>query len=381
MDASSWTEAELLLECTTIDLNGSVTGTALFEVKSSFPSDGFGKFMDVIARGASVAGMAVEFSQAFPEVGNVGQGGGLLHLCRMHPTQCLANGGIRTVLHACQFRTRTRASIREPWAELGPAPPSSSSRDAPGAGGGGSDDDPGGGTADTAMLKEKMRELKRRHLERRLEDPTLKASERVVIQGVLADSHRKRERRGGKHHRRSRSSSSGRRSRSRSREDPLFPLASSRDDSNRFLATAVEKPGHFYDSTVEKMSRALGSRGGAINKQSQQQWVTYLNAILKAQAKTEDLPPERLQELYTLAEALDIAGGREAGGLPAMLDVMTQRFKSLEMKSLGEKETARALELVDSRDRGLTSPAERHAANRLQLKDMRLREGQEKLRR
>ncbi len=143
----------------------------------------------------------------------------------------------------------------------------------------------------------------------------------------------------------------------------------------------MEKPGHFYDSTVEKMSRALGSRGGAINKQSQQQWVTYLNAILKAQAKPEDLPPERLQELITLAEALDIAGGREAGGLPAMLDVMTQRFKSLEMKSLGERETARALELVDCLDRGLTSPAERHAANRLQLKDMRLREGQERLRR
>ena len=114
LDASSWTEAELLLECTTIDLNGSVTGTALFEVKSSFPSDGFGKFMDVIARGASVAGMAVECSRAFPEVGSVGHEGGLLHPCRMRPTLCLANGGIRSVLHTCLFRTRTRASIREP---------------------------------------------------------------------------------------------------------------------------------------------------------------------------------------------------------------------------------------------------------------------------
>ena len=109
--------------------------------------------------------------------------------------------------------------------------------------------------------------------------------------------------------------------------------------------------------------------------------MTQLSAILKAEAKAEDLPPERPQELHILAEALDIAGGRKAGGLPAMLDVMTQRFKSLQMKSLGEKETARALEPEGSRDRGLTSPAKRRAANCLQLKDMRLREGQERLRR
>ncbi len=107
--------------------------------------------------------------------------------------------------------------------------------------------------------------------------------------------------------------------------------------------------------------------------------MTQLSAILKGKAKAEDLPPERPQELYILAEALDVAGGRKAGGLPARLDVMPQRFKSLQMKSLGEKETARALELEGSRDRGLTSPAERRAANCLQLKDVGPREGQERL--
>ena len=101
--------------------------------------------------------------------------------CRMHLTLCLANGGIRTVLHTCQFRMRTRASIREPGAELGRAPASSSSGDGPGAGGGGSHEAPGVGSAGAATLKRRMRELKRRHRERRLENPTLKVSERDVV--------------------------------------------------------------------------------------------------------------------------------------------------------------------------------------------------------
>ena len=109
--------------------------------------------------------------------------------------------------------------------------------------------------------------------------------------------------------------------------------------------------------------------------------MTQLSAILKGRAKAEDLPPERPQELYILAEALDVAGGRKAGGAPAMLSVKTQRVKSLQMKSLGKEETARALEPEGSRNRGLTFPAERRAANCLQLKGMRLREGPERLRR
>ncbi len=64
--------------------------------------------------------------------------------------------------------------------------------------------------------------------------------------------------------------------------------------------------------------------------------MTQLSAILKGKAKGEDLPPERPQELYVLAEVLDIAGSRKAGRVPAILGVMTQRFKSLQMKSLGK---------------------------------------------
>ena len=109
--------------------------------------------------------------------------------------------------------------------------------------------------------------------------------------------------------------------------------------------------------------------------------MAQLSTILKGKAKAEDLPPERPQELYILAEALDVAGGRKAGGAPAMLSVKTQRVKSLRMKSLGKKETARALEPEGSRNRGLSCPAERRAANCLQLKGMRLREGPERLRR
>ena len=105
--------------------------------------------------------------------------------------------------------------------------------------------------------------------------------------------------------------------------------------------------------------------------------MTYLNAIVRQQAKAEDLPAERLQELFTLAEGMDAAGD---GGLKSMLDIMAQRFKALEQTSLGQKEFAGSMELVDAGNLALASKAEQLAASRLQLTDLKLRESQAKLR-
>ena len=68
------------------------------------------------------------------------------------------------------------------------------------------------------------------------------------------------------------------------------------------------------------------------------------------------------------------------GSLKAMLDILTQRFKALEQKTLGQKELASSLELVDASNLGLASKTERRAASRLQLADLKLKEGQANLR-
>ena len=63
-----------------------------------------------------------------------------------------------------------------------------------------------------------------------------------------------------------------------------------------------------------------------------------------------------------------------------MLDILTQRFKALEQKSMGQKELTSSLGLVDASNLGLASKAERRTASRLQLADLKLKEGQAKLR-
>ena len=141
---------------------------------------------------------------------------------------------------------------------------------------------------------------------------------------------------------------------------------------------SVAEPGSLYDLAIGQISSTLGARGGAKGSgASRKQWVTYLNAIVRQQAKAEDLPAERLQELFALAEGMDAAGD---GGLKSMVNIMAQRFKALEQKTLGQKELAGSMGLVDGGDQGLASKAERLAASRLQLTDLKLRESQAKLR-
>ena len=234
LDFGNWSKEKLLLEVATLDGNSQVTGTALFEVTSPFPADGYGKFVEVVSRRASLAGLPMEFSRVFPLVTFDGAPRGVLHLCRTDPIQCMAHPGYRRVLHAAQFRVREPQYVKEPWACLEP-PVGGKASDVkdgsvPSGGTGGAGGSSGFDEAKVSEFKAKLKELKRKHLESRLDDPHLSASEKVIIRGILSDSEMKKERKEKKIRRRKRSSSSGRGSReSESDDDGFFRVASTRE--------------------------------------------------------------------------------------------------------------------------------------------------------
>ena len=60
---------------------------------------------------------------------------------------------------------------------------------------------------------------------------------------------------------------------------------------------------------------------------------------------------ERVQELRTLCEALNLAGKGKVRGLS---NVLAQRFLALEQKTLGQRDLARGLELVQTRSHALS---------------------------
>ncbi len=107
-------------------------------------------------------------------------------------------------------------------------------------------------------------------------------------------------------------------------------------------------------------------------------WVVYLNSVVLGTARPEDLPRERLQELRTLAEALQHAG---AGRPKHVCDVLTQRFLALEARATGRPEIARGLELVDTGHHGLATPGQLRLANKALLQQARLDQAGGRLRR
>ena len=92
-----------------------------------------------------------------------------------------------------------------------------------------------------------------------------------------------------------------------------------------------------------------------------QQWVSYLTSIVAGRHR---LGKDRMQELRTLAECLNMLG---EGNLPGLADMLTQRFKSLELDAAGHGELSRSVELVDSTQMGLTSSREMLSATRSEL--------------
>ena len=113
------------------------------------------------------------------------------------------------------------------------------------------------------------------------------------------------------------------------------------------------------------MNQDMGVRGGA--GRGETTWVSYLNTIVKNSAKSGMMTRERELELRSLAEALDkLRLGRAMGSA----DLLTQRFKALELSVSGRGELADAIQLVDPATTGLMSQREVIQAQKVKaLKD------------
>ena len=110
-------------------------------------------------------------------------------------------------------------------------------------------------------------------------------------------------------------------------QDTLFRDASSRSRRPQLAELAERHQGRLYDQAVEKLSQFLGERGGPGGKASMSQWVTYLQSVLLGKTNGAGVPPDRLKEMKTLCEVLNLLG---EGKLAVAADVLMQRFKSLE---------------------------------------------------
>ena len=105
----------------------------------------------------------------------------------------------------------------------------------------------------------------------------------------------------------------------------------------------------------------MGVRGGAKNPESAKMWANYLTDVV--QGRATDLPVGRLQEMRTIAAALAKGAG---GDHKSLLDILAQRFVSLEARATGQTSIASGLELVEDLQTGLASPGQiRIATNEL----------------
>ena len=114
------------------------------------------------------------------------------------------------------------------------------------------------------------------------------------------------------------------------------------------------------------MGGGAGGRQGAM-------WKRYISAVIESK-HGNSIPPAQLQELYTLAEALE---KMEDGDLNALGDVLTQKFKSVEWDIEGCPRMAKSVQLVQPTQRGLTSAKEMLMAEKAALFDERVRKARD----
>jgi hypothetical protein len=140
---------------------------------------------------------------------------------------------------------------------------------------------------------------------------------------------------------------------------------------------AKDTPGVCYLEGVEEVARLLGAREGVSGEEAKQwasRFVPYLISVFHGAHPPDKVGVRESRELRTLAEALDSLG---RGDLPALGDVLIQRFKSVQQKAVtGSWATGSMLELIPETDVGLTSQEEMHAATKHQLLKLKLLEAQ-----
>ena len=158
----------------------------------------------------------------------------------------------------------------------------------------------------------------------------------------------------------------------------LFGEGSSREGTTTLRAQALKHQGKLYLDGLAEINRFLASRGepGA-EGDSGGRMVAYLTSVFHGHYSAKEVGPRDSRELRTLAEALDALA---AGNLPAVGDLLTQRFKAVECKIQdgGDWGTASHLELISDRPVGLTTLAEQTVAARQQLLRLKLDEAKKK---
>ena len=380
-----------IVETVTFDGAGNIDGTALVVISGVYMPDTCGRFLEVRFGGASSPAQSSILGMIFPGASPPGTAMGVLHLCAGPRDGCTVTAPGRHVIHGTHFRLRCRDAITEAWAldltAIG-APTLAGVKeeltdlkkiDVESKG---SDDDSSGSKVDVKTLKKKL-------LEKKLQNSELAASDRLVLAGQLnelkgsgekqkkKDAKRrkkeKKKKKDKKSKKRKRSSSTGT---SESTDDALFGIAPSRKGGPHGLVEVHEKsPGHIYDQALDQMASLMGERGGAKNPEAAKLWIPYLQTHIMANARSEDLPGERLQELRTLCDALTKAG---AGQYKELVDVLAARVMALEARSTGRRDLAKGLELVDSSRRGLATPGHLRAAKRALRSELELTHGVER---
>ena len=158
----------------------------------------------------------------------------------------------------------------------------------------------------------------------------------------------------------------------------LFRAGSPRE-LDTVAAMALRSPGRLYQNGLDEIGKFLTSRGEPGNtgaSYTPQKMVAYLTSIFHGAYPVREVGQRDSRELRTLAEALDALA---AGSLPAVGDLLMQRFKALEQKVIdGDWGTASRLELLPERQVGLTPLSEQTSASRAQLLHLKLLEAKKR---
>ena len=234
---------------------------------------------------------------------------------------------------------------------------------------------------DDAVAKDKVKALKKRLVEYKMNDPHLPASSRLTYAAVHAnmedrdtdagkrrrhkDQKKGRQKKKNRKRRRCSSSSKTRSSSSASSgSSALFqkaPLLSG-GNANKIRRIAEDQAGALYDSAVSSMSKLLGARGGAgPSGMSSGQCTTYLRSIMFGEHPLFQLPPDNVREIQSLVKTLDELG---QGRVKSVGDLLAQRFKALELELKGRPDLARELDLTSIEEHTLASSKELGLARR-----------------
>ena len=346
-----------IVEIATYSPSGVLNGTALFQITACSKSTE-GTACEVLFGGASEPAVTITLDGIFSGPASGGTHG-LLHLCRSAQNSCPFTDALgRPVMHADTFRSRVPSRLSEVWIkplfrsfvvpEPLPVPPQEPLKPAKVKG-------VGAQLAVAAQmhgLKQEVRREKERQKKKK--------------------QKKKRRRKSAEDDDGAASSSSSDES-STSSGKQLFRTGSA------VMRLAIEKPGHLYRTGIREMQRLLGN--SALPEDSSHPvapvMVTYFQTLLLGQTPPDKVGQRTLQELRTIAAALDHLA---KGQLDQQADLLMQRFKALEL-SVKEQSwvLASELELLPPYDAVLTSHSEhRKAAQAALLKD-KLLEAKRKL--